>query len=69
LRYTRMLLMHRLRREAHDVIGYGLALEGLGVVAETQEAFAPEQVTAPLGSAAQGPDRGDDAEAAPGIPT
>ena len=48
LRYTRMLLMHRIRREAHDVIGYGLALEGLGVVAETQEAFAPERVTAPL---------------------
>ena len=56
LRYTRMLLTHRLRREALDLIGYGLALEGLGVVAETQEAFAPEQVTAPLGSAAQGPD-------------
>jgi enoyl-CoA hydratase/carnithine racemase len=48
LRYTRMLLTHQLRREALDVIGYGLALEGLGVVAETQEAFAPERVTAPL---------------------
>jgi enoyl-CoA hydratase/carnithine racemase len=57
LRYTRMLLMHRLRREAHDVIGYGLALEGLGVVAETQEAFAPDPVTAPPGRETHGTGR------------
>ena len=41
--------MHRLRREAHDVMGYGLALEGLGVVAETQEAFAPDPGHRPAG--------------------
>jgi hypothetical protein len=57
LRYTRMLLTHRLRREALDLIGYGLALEGLGVVAETQEAFAPDQVTAPLGPTGPAADR------------
>jgi enoyl-CoA hydratase/carnithine racemase len=57
LRYTRMLLMHRLRREALDVLGYGLALEGLGVVAETQEGFAPDRVTAPPERDATAPDR------------
>ena len=32
LRYTRLLLTHRLRKDLHDLLGYGLALEGLGVV-------------------------------------
>lgn len=29
LRYTRMLLTHRLKREIHETLGYGLALAGL----------------------------------------
>ena len=30
LRYSRALLTHRLKQELHDLLGYGLALEGLG---------------------------------------
>jgi enoyl-CoA hydratase/carnithine racemase len=32
LRYTRVLLKQALRRQVHDLVGYGLALEGLGMV-------------------------------------
>ncbi len=31
-RYTRMLLAEHLRRPMHDLLGYGFALEGLGIV-------------------------------------
>ena len=30
LRYSRVLLVHKLKQELHDLLGYGLALEGLG---------------------------------------
>jgi enoyl-CoA hydratase/carnithine racemase len=40
LSYTRRLLMHDLKRTAHDLLGYGLALEGLGVVEETERLTA-----------------------------
>jgi enoyl-CoA hydratase/carnithine racemase len=30
LRYSRVLLTHKLKQELHDLLGYGLALEGLG---------------------------------------
>jgi enoyl-CoA hydratase/carnithine racemase len=41
--YTRRLLMHDLKRTAHDLLGYGLALEGLGVIEETERLRAGEQ--------------------------
>ncbi len=34
LRYTRLLFTHELRRTAVDLLGYGAALEGLGVIHE-----------------------------------
>lgn len=34
-RYTRMLLNHEFRRNMHDAFGYGLALQGLGVIGLT----------------------------------
>jgi enoyl-CoA hydratase/carnithine racemase len=35
LRYTRMLLTQELRKRAVDLLGFGLALEGLAVIHET----------------------------------
>ena len=32
LRYTRNLLVHQIKRTVHELLGYGLALEGLAVV-------------------------------------
>jgi enoyl-CoA hydratase/carnithine racemase len=34
-RYTRLLLNHEFRRSMHDAFGYGLALQGLGVIGLT----------------------------------
>ena len=31
-RYTRLLMTEHIRRQMHDLLGYGLALEGLGIV-------------------------------------
>lgn len=42
LRYSRALLTHHLKRQMHDLLGYGLALEGLGVAAATPNAGQPE---------------------------
>ncbi|GIX48552.1 MAG: crotonase [Candidatus Tectimicrobiota bacterium] len=36
LRYSRVLLTQYVRRLLHDLLGYGLALEGLAVAAETE---------------------------------
>jgi enoyl-CoA hydratase/carnithine racemase len=35
LRYTRLLFTHQLKRMMHEVLGYGLAMEGLAAVDET----------------------------------
>jgi enoyl-CoA hydratase/carnithine racemase len=37
LRYSRVLLTQHIKRLMHDLLGYGLALEGLGVAAETPQ--------------------------------
>lgn len=34
LRYTRLLLTHQIKSAVHELLGYGLALEGLAVVDE-----------------------------------
>ncbi len=36
-RYSRILLVQQVKRLMHDLLGYGLALEGLGVAAEAAE--------------------------------
>lgn len=35
LRYSWVLLTQQLKRQMHDLLGYGLAVEGLGVAAES----------------------------------
>jgi enoyl-CoA hydratase/carnithine racemase len=35
LHYSRVLLTQQLKRQIYDLLGYGLALEGLGVAAES----------------------------------
>jgi len=35
LRHTRVLFTHPLKKAMHDILGYGLALEGLGVADES----------------------------------
>jgi enoyl-CoA hydratase/carnithine racemase len=35
IRYTRLMFTHPLKKALHDVLGYGLALEGLAVVDES----------------------------------
>ena len=37
LRYTKLIITQQLRRDFHDLLGYGLALEGLAVVDVTDE--------------------------------
>jgi enoyl-CoA hydratase/carnithine racemase len=37
LRYTRLVFTHPLKKAMHDVLGYGLALEGLAVVDESPD--------------------------------
>jgi enoyl-CoA hydratase/carnithine racemase len=37
LRYSRVLLTQHIKRLMHDLLGYGLALEGLGVAADTPQ--------------------------------
>lgn len=43
-RYSRVLLTQQVKRLMHDLLGYGLALEGLGVVdAHYQQTRCPVQ--------------------------
>jgi enoyl-CoA hydratase/carnithine racemase len=37
-RYSRVVLTQYIRREMHDLLGYGLALEGLAVVDSREDA-------------------------------
>lgn len=40
LRYTRVLLIQQLKRQMHDLLGYGLALEGPGLLGANE---SPDQ--------------------------
>ena len=56
LRYSRVMLTQYLKRLMHDLLGYGLALEGLGMAAETpfdRTSQATEEVTHDHSSRAQ----------------
>jgi len=42
LRYTRRLFTHPLKKAMHDVLGYGLAIEGLGYLKTRAQVATPE---------------------------
>lgn len=39
LRYTRILFTHQLKRQMHDLLGYGLAIEGLALTANNDSSY------------------------------
>jgi enoyl-CoA hydratase/carnithine racemase len=41
LRYTRILFTHQLKRQMHDLLGYGLAMEGLAFTSHAGSTYRP----------------------------